>query len=63
MTIGDRIREARERRKWTRRKLSELCGYTQGSILDWEHDRHVPSERAIAALEEALGVKLHEEAP
>ncbi|GAF73752.1 unnamed protein product, partial [marine sediment metagenome] len=41
---------------------SERSGYSIPSISDWECGREVPSERAIAALEAALGTKLREEA-
>lgn len=62
MTIGDRIREARQRREWTQRKLSWKSGYSIPSISDWECGRYKPSERAIRALEAALGTRLREEA-
>ena len=58
ITIGQRIREAREAQHLTRRALSIKCGYTDGSICDWEHDRCKPSERALRAVEQALGKKL-----
>lgn len=64
MTIGERIKRAREAHKprMTQRKLSELSTYSIQSISDWECGRYEPSERAIKALEEALGTKLREEA-
>jgi len=61
MTIGQRIKMARQLRRWTQRKLSEVSTYSIQSISDWECGRYDPSERAIKALEEALGTKLHEE--
>ena len=57
-TIGRSIAEARKAAKMTQRELSWESGYSIGSIAGWENDRHVPSRRAIKALEEALGATL-----
>lgn len=64
MTIGERIKQARETHKprMTQRKLSELSTYSIQSISSWECGWYDPSERAITALEDALGTKLRKEA-
>ena len=58
MTIGDRIKEYRLVRGWTRRQLSNRTGFTDNSIFAWERNDYKPSERGIRALEKAFGQQL-----
>ena len=58
MTIGERITMIRHERKWTRRVLALMTGFSEQSIINWETDKVKPSEPAIRALEKALGQKL-----
>lgn len=65
ITIGQRIKAAREKRSWTQQELSwELArvappkGFSLSTIANWEQGRNKPSERAIWALEKALSTKL-----
>jgi len=58
ITIGERIKELRYEKGWTRRKLAELSGFTETSVFSWERGAYKPSERAIRALEKALAQKL-----
>lgn len=64
-TIGERIKQEREKRSWSRRTLALKTksairpqGYTEQSIINWEKDLAKPTEKAIRALEKALSVKL-----
>jgi len=58
MTIGDKIKEARYVRGWTRRTLSHLTEFSEQSVINWETGVYKPSERAIRALEKAFNEKL-----
>lgn len=58
MTIGERIKQARSAACMTQRRLSELSSYTTTTISRWECGRAIPSERALRALEDVLGVQL-----
>ena len=58
MSIGERIKALRYERNWTQRILSDLTGFTEKAIADWEKGRYVPSERGIRALEKAFGEQL-----
>ena len=57
-TIGEKIKEARISRGWTRRILARKCGFTEASIYGWEKDAYKPSERGIRALERAFSEQL-----
>ena len=57
-TIGQRIKDAREQRGWSREELAVRIGYSYGSVVLWETDAHKPHERAIRSLEKAFGIKL-----
>lgn len=59
--LGTRIKRARERKRWTQRKLAELVGVSQKTIDNWEHGRTEPKS-SLGALEEVLGVSLDAEA-
>ena len=41
-TIGQRIKEAREQRGWTREGLAGKIGYSYGAVVQWETDHHAP---------------------
>ncbi len=57
MTLGDRIRAAREARKLTQEELGELCGTTKQTIFKYETGivTNIPLDR-LEALSERLGV-------
>jgi transcriptional regulator with XRE-family HTH domain len=55
--IGTRIKRARERLRWTQRRLAEAVGVSQKTIDNWENGRTEPKS-AIGALEDVLGVRL-----
>jgi transcriptional regulator with XRE-family HTH domain len=55
--IGTRIKRARERKRWTQKRLAGLVGVSQKTIDNWENGRTEPRS-SIGALEEVLGVSL-----
>ena len=61
MTIGEKVRAAREAKGWTRRKLSIQTGYTEIWLGRIENGQSQPSERCVKALERALRISLKEE--
>lgn len=52
--IGDRIRRARQLRRWTQRELAERIGVDRKTVDNWENDRAYP-RTALGALEQLLG--------
>ena len=61
-TIGQRIKEARAARGWTRKELATRMGY-KSEITIWrletgKHTHEKPSSRVLMALERALRTKL-----
>jgi len=53
---GAAIHQLRWRRDWSVRKLAEESGVSKGSILNYEHGRHVPSPKVRRKLAHALDV-------
>lgn len=60
--IGDQIRRARQRKRWTQRQLADRVGVDRKTIDNWENDRSYPRNR-VGALEEVLGITLGGEPP
>lgn len=58
--IGTRIKRARERKRWTQKRLADEIGVSQKTIDNWENGRTEPKS-SIGALEEVLGVRLDAE--
>ena len=48
--IGERLKEAREAKKLTQKKLAELTGTKNSSISEWEKDKHKPDIDTIEIL-------------
>jgi transcriptional regulator with XRE-family HTH domain len=57
LSLGTRIRRARERRHLTQPELAEAVGVSVRAVGDWERDRRRPKNR-LGALEAFLGVSL-----
>jgi transcriptional regulator with XRE-family HTH domain len=57
LTLGTRIRRARERARLSQEELANLVGASARAVGDWENDRRKPRNR-LGALEEVLGVRL-----
>ncbi|HUK70951.1 MAG TPA: helix-turn-helix transcriptional regulator [Streptosporangiaceae bacterium] len=60
--IGDQIRRARHRKRWTQRQLAARVGVDRKTIDNWENDRSYP-RTGIGALEDALGITLDGHGP
>jgi len=57
-TIGQRITQARNDKKMSQLKLSQLTNYSQAIISAHENDRVLPSERALKIIAKVLEVKV-----
>ena len=55
--IGTKIKRARERMRWTQKRLADEVGVSQKTVDNWENGRTSPKS-SIGALEEVLGVRL-----
>jgi transcriptional regulator with XRE-family HTH domain len=55
-TLGQRMRQRREEMKLSRHKLAVATGVTEGTVTNWESDKHVPMlpPNQLAALLNAL---------
>lgn len=60
LTLGTRIRRARERARLSQDELAKLVDASRRAVGDWENDRRKPRNR-LGALEQVLGVNLGEE--
>lgn len=52
--LGDRIRKARERRRWTQQELADLVGVSRETVGNWETGQTSPRNR-MQRLIEVLG--------
>ncbi|XKK40339.1 helix-turn-helix domain-containing protein [Nocardiopsis sp. ARC36] len=53
MSLGDRIRTARQRARLTQEQLAERVGVGRRTIDNWENGRTLPKN--VVALEDVLG--------
>lgn len=51
-----RLQQLRERRRISRKTLSELCGLTSGAIRRYERGERMPTVDALIAIADCLGV-------
>lgn len=58
MTFGQRLRQERENRGFTRREISEKTGINISSLNGYEHDLNDPSLFNATLIADALGVSL-----
>ena len=58
MTVGERIRKAREEKGWTKTKLAKLSGLARSSIRDYEADKSDPQLFSACCIADALGISL-----
>ena len=56
MTLGKRIRAARQKRGLNQRELGELLGVTSAAVSGWERDQDSIEIRRLPALQRALKV-------
>ena len=57
MTIGQRIKQVREKHGITQKELSKRIGVSIGTIKSWERGR-TPSAKAFASLYRALEIPM-----
>jgi ribosome-binding protein aMBF1 (putative translation factor) len=60
MTLGERLKKARERRGLTQSALAEKVGCAEFSILRWEKGVTRPLDIYLKKLEKVLGIDLKE---
>lgn len=60
MTIGQRIKELRKKKKLTQTGLADALGLTFGQISHYETDRHKPTVEHLQELAKFLGVSVSE---
>ena len=51
-----RLQQLRERKRISRKTLSELCGLTSGAIRRYERGERMPTVDALIAIADCLGV-------
>lgn len=56
-TIGQRIKQQREKVALTQAQVAERLYVTQQTVARWESDKHVPTVKAIQDLSELFGVE------
>lgn len=54
VTLGDDIRQARERAQWTQVELGKLVGVSEGTIGNWENGRVQAPKNRLARVWEVL---------
>lgn len=60
MTIGEKIKELREKNKYTQKKLAYKTGVSVNSISLWELDKFEPTILNCISLADVFGVTLDE---
>ena len=58
MTIGERMREARQKRGWTQAVLGSKCNMADSAIRRYEADRGNPTIETLERIAGALGVSV-----
>jgi transcriptional regulator with XRE-family HTH domain len=59
-TVGERIREARERKAYGQAELARAIGVTPTSLWAIESGRHAPRPATLRKIAQALGVPIEE---
>lgn len=59
-TFSKNLRQLRERRRISRRVLSELCGLSKNRIARYERGEQVPTGEALKSLATFFGVSMDE---
>src|SRR6266566_1451191 len=57
-TVGDRVREIRETKKWTQDQLATKSGVSKGFLSDIENNKRNPSSEYVLKIANALGASL-----
>lgn len=56
VSIGRRIKSAREARGYSQAAFAMFLGVTQGAVYQWESDKTTPTSRRMSEIAQALGV-------
>jgi transcriptional regulator with XRE-family HTH domain len=59
-TVGRRIVQLRQRKKWSRADLARRLGVTRERLAHWERGENTPPLDALIALRRELGVSIDE---
>lgn len=57
-SVGDRVKEIREERKWTQDQLAEKSGVSKGFLSDIENSKRNPSSEYVLKIANALGASI-----
>jgi transcriptional regulator with XRE-family HTH domain len=57
-SVGERVREVREKRRWTQEKLAEKTGLSKGFLSDVENGNSDISSENLLKVADALGANL-----
>ena len=60
MTIGDRIKSAREAKGWTQQQLADRLGISRVAVSHLETDLNTPGERTVALLAGLFRLEPHD---
>ncbi len=55
--VGQRIRDARIRKRWSQARLAKAANVSQPTVANWENGSHSPREAALERLSAALQVQ------
>lgn len=55
MSIGTEIRNERKRQLYTQKTFSELCGFSQRELSEYESGKRTPSLKRLEEIAKALG--------
>ncbi len=58
MTIGEKIRELREKKRWSQKQLAKKAGVSETYIKKYERGEVCPSNQTMYKLAKALGVDI-----
>lgn len=56
--MDNRIKELRKQKNFSQKKLSEMIGYSQSVISDWENYNAEPTASAVSALANCFGCSI-----
>jgi transcriptional regulator with XRE-family HTH domain len=58
MTLHERLREARERKRLTQAEIAEVIGVSQNAVSKWEAGSCAPCRKRIGEVARAYGIRL-----
>ena len=60
MTLGERLKECRSRKRLSQEKVAEFLGVSRQAVTKWENGKSVPSSENLLALSVLYGISLDE---